>query len=183
MRSRVLLDSTEFKLTIDRLCYQLIEDLDDPSHSALIGIQPRGVFFAERIYKRLTEIDRTISMDFGLLDPTFYRDDFRRRTKPITAKDTKINFSIEDRNVILVDDVFYTGRTIKAAMDALLDFGRPRKVELMVLIDRRFSRQLPIQPDYIGKTIDSVSSERVVVEFKEAEGKDTIWIVPEKKTE
>lgn len=181
MQPRVILDSKKFKLTIDRLCHQLIENHGDFSNTCLIGVQPRGIYLSERIVKRLKEKLGNVDICYGKLDTTFYRDDFRRREKPITANATVINFSIEDKNIILIDDVLYTGRTIRSAMDALLDFGRPKNLELLVLIDRRFSRHVPIQADYIGKTVDCVASEVVRVEWKETNNEDKIWIFSEKK--
>ena len=182
MQPRVILDSKKFKLTIDRLCHQLIENHGNFSNTCLIGVQPRGIHLLERIVTRLGNL-RDIQPQYGRLDTTFYRDDFRRRDKPITASATVIDFSIEDKNVVLIDDVLYTGRTIRSAMDALLDFGRPKHVELLTLVDRRFSRHLPIQPDYVGKTVDAISSEVVRVEWEEVNGEDKIWILSEKKKE
>jgi pyrimidine operon attenuation protein/uracil phosphoribosyltransferase len=121
-------------------------------------------------------------IEFGRLDNTFYRDDFRSANKPLSPHTTDINFLIENKNVVLIDDVMFTGRTIRAAMDALLDFGRPAKVELMVLVERRFCRQLPIQPDYVGLYVDSMEEEKVRVDWKENGGEDKIWIVPKKRT-
>jgi pyrimidine operon attenuation protein/uracil phosphoribosyltransferase len=175
MQPRIILDSAKFSLTIDRLCRQLIENHSDFSNTVLIGVQPRGVFLAERIAKRLATITGTKIL-YGKLDVTFYRDDFRRSGKLHTPQDMDIPFQVEGKKVVLIDDVLYTGRTIRAALDALLDFGRPSDVELLVLVDRRFTRQLPIQPNYIGKTIDSLISENVKVEWKEIEGEDKIWI-------
>lgn len=177
MQPRVILDSQKFALTIDRLCFQLIENHSDFSNTVLVGIQPRGIYLSERIKKRLKELSPGINLLYGKLDITFYRDDFRRRDKPIVAQDTTIEFSIEGKKVVLIDDVLYTGRTIRAAMDSLHAFGRPEYVELLVLIDRRLSRHVPIQPDYIGKTVDSIESERVKVEWKEQEGEDKVWIL------
>jgi pyrimidine operon attenuation protein/uracil phosphoribosyltransferase len=119
----------------------------------------------------------------GNLDITFYRDDFRRREKPLIPSITNIDFSIENKRVILVDDVLYTGRTIRSGLDALLTFGRPSKVELLVLIDRRYSRDLPIQADYIGKTVDTLISERVSVEWKETEGEDKVVLFTKESNE
>ena len=117
----------------------------------------------------------TAPVHYGKLDITFYRDDIRKGLH--IANRTDIPFSIEGKNVILIDDVLYTGRTIRAALDALLDFGRPEKVELCILIDRRFSRQLPIQPDYIGKSIDAIVSQKVKVFWKAKDGKDEVCLV------
>jgi len=137
------------------------------SDTVIIGLQPRGVFLSDRIVEEIRKEDTTASIHYGKLDITFYRDDIRQELH--VANLTEIPFSIEGKRVVLIDDVLYTGRTIRAALDALLDFGRPGKVELCVLIDRRFSRQLPIQPDYVGKSIDSIISQKVKVEWDKRE--------------
>ncbi len=180
MPARVILDSKKFALTIDRLCYQLIENHKDFSQSAIIGIQPRGIHLSKRICNRLKEIQKINNLNYGVLDITFYRDDFRRGEKVHTASDTTIDFSIEGKKVVLVDDVLYTARTVRAAFDALLDYGRPDMVELLVLIDRRLSRHMPIQPNYVGKTIDAIESEFVKVDWKEQDGEDKVWIMQKK---
>lgn len=179
MQKRLLLDSFQIEITIKRLCYQLIENHDDFSNSAIIGLQPRGIFVARRIKNFLDDILKTNSLRYGTLDVTFYRDDFRRR-EMIAPNETNIDFLVENQKVILIDDVFYTGRTIRASMDALLDFGRPSKVELLTLVDRRYSRQLPIAPDYIGIQVDTIMTEKIKVEWKETEGHDAVWIWEEK---
>lgn len=181
MQSRIILDSPKFRLTIERLCHQLIENHGDFSNACIIGVQPRGVNLAKRIVQKLEELLPGTKIKFGILDTTFYRDDFRHRDKPLLAEETDIDFVIKGREVILVDDVFYTGRTIRSALDALLDFGRPEKIELLVLIDRRLSRHVPITPDYVGKTIDAVTSEKVRVEWSENGNDDRVWIVPHKE--
>jgi pyrimidine operon attenuation protein/uracil phosphoribosyltransferase len=180
MQSRVILDSTKFALTIERLCHQLIENHGDFSQSCIIGLQPRGTFLSDRIVHRLHDLLPGRRIPYGVLDPTFHRDDFRRGEKPLVPTKTEIPFAIENQRVILVDDVFYTGRTVRSGMDALLDFGRPAGIELLVLIDRRFSRHVPISPDYVGKTIDAVMDEKVRVEWKEKAGQDGVWIIPYK---
>lgn len=180
MEPRVILDSKKFALTLNRLCYQLIENHGNFSNSVIIGVQPRGIHLADRVVKLLSEINNQ-SILYAKLDISLYRDDFKN--KQLNIQDTTINFSIEGKNIVLIDDVLFTGRTIRSAMDALLDFGRPGKVELLVLIDRRFTRQFPIQADYIGKTIDSIYSEQVKVDWKETEGKDAVWIMKEQKDE
>jgi len=171
---RVILDSKQFELTINRLCYQLIENHDDFSNSALIGLQPRGIHLSRRLHQRLIEMTGNKSILQGSLDITFFRDDFRKKAQPIIPEATNLDFSIEDRKVILVDDVLFTGRTIRAGMDALLAFGRPQLVELLVLTDRRYTRHLPIMPNYTGKTVNTTVSERVSVEWKETDGKDRV---------
>lgn len=173
MEPQVILNSRHFELTINRLCYQLIENHTDFSNSVLIGLQPRGIHVLGRL-KRQLEVILGREIVCGNLDITFYRDDFRRREMPLIPSATNIDFVIEGKKVVLVDDVLYTGRTIRSGLDALLAFGRPEKVELLVFIDRRFSRDLPIQADYIGKTVDTLISERVSVEWKEVEGEDKV---------
>lgn len=176
MQKRLLLNSLQIEITIRRLCYQLIENHDDFSNSALIGLQPRGIIIAGRIHKFLLEMLKVKSIQIGSLDVTFYRDDFRRR-EIITPSETKIDFIVENKKVILIDDVFYTGRTIRAGMDALLDFGRAEKVELLTLVDRRYNRHLPISPDYIGVQVDTITSEKVKVRWKETDGEDGVWLI------
>jgi pyrimidine operon attenuation protein/uracil phosphoribosyltransferase len=173
MEKQVILNSKQIELTINRLCFQLIENHNNFENSVLIGLQPRGIHVLSRLKNQLEEIlNKEITC--GNLDITFYRDDFRQRKNPIIPSVTNIDFIIENKKVIIIDDVLFTGRTIRSGMDALLAYGRPEKVELLTLIDRRFSRQLPIQADYVGKTIDSLKTERVNVEWKEIEGKDQI---------
>jgi pyrimidine operon attenuation protein / uracil phosphoribosyltransferase len=173
METQVILNSKHFELTIKRLCYQLIETHNDFSDTVLIGLQPRGVNVVTRLKNELEKIlDKEVLC--GNLDITFYRDDFRRTEKPLIPSVTNIDFVIEGKKVVLVDDVLYTGRTIRSGLDAMLAFGRPSKVELLVLIDRRFRRDLPIQADYVGQTVDTLVSERVSVEWKEIEGEDKV---------
>jgi pyrimidine operon attenuation protein/uracil phosphoribosyltransferase len=176
MEKQVILNSKQFELTINRLCHQLIEIHGDFSSTILIGLQPRGIHVLTRLKERLENIlGKEITC--GNLDITFYRDDFRRREKPIIPSTTNINFSIENKNIVLIDDVLYTGRTIRSGLDALLAYGRPNRVELLTMIDRRFQRHLPIQADYVGKTVDSMISERVAVEWKEIEGEDKVLLL------
>jgi pyrimidine operon attenuation protein/uracil phosphoribosyltransferase len=179
MEKKLLLDHKHFEITVSRLCYQLIENHGDFSDSAIIGLQPRGILLAGRIQRRLSEILKTEKIRSGSLDVTFHRDDFRKRDLVIPGK-TQLDFIIEDKKVILTDDVLFTGRTIRSGMDALLDFGRARKIELLALVDRRYSRHLPIEPDYIGISVDTITSEKVKVEWKETEGADAVWLITEK---
>lgn len=173
MEKQVILNKRHFELTLNRLCYQLIESHNDFSDSILIGLQPRGIHVVARLKAQLEKILNK-EIVCGNLDITFYRDDFRRRERPIIPSVTNIDFSIENKNIILVDDVLYTGRTIRSGLDALMAFGRPAKVELLTFVDRRFKRDLPIQADYVGKTVDTLSTERVSVEWEEIEGEDKI---------
>lgn len=178
MKQSVLLDAPKFQITIQRLCRQLIENHEGFSNTVIIGIQPRGIFLGKRIRKELQAIMPDSTVDYGELDITFFRDDFRREgSEPLVPSSTNIDFIVEGKNVILVDDVLWTGRTIRSAMDALQAFGRPAKIELLVLVDRRFSRQLPIEPDYIGIQVDSIDSQRVIVSWDEADGKDRIVLL------
>jgi pyrimidine operon attenuation protein/uracil phosphoribosyltransferase len=178
MNNRIILDKKLIHLTLERLCYELIENYDDFSNTAIIGVQPRGVFLAERIHHRLESL-LGVKVLYGKLDPTFHRDDFRSRGKHLQAKETDIAFMVDDLEVILVDDVLYTGRTIRAALDALMAFGRPRHVELLTLINRRFDRELPIQPDYYGKTIDTIEAVHVEVHWADTEGEDCVILSKE----
>lgn len=173
MEKHVILNSKHLELTLKRLSHELIESHNDFSDTVLVGLQPRGIYVVSQLKKQL-EIILGKEIICGNLDITFFRDDFRRREKPIIPSITNIDFSLENKKVVLVDDVLYTGRTIRAGLDALLTFGRPSKVELLVLIDRRFRRDLPIQADYVGKMVDSLISERVSVEWEEIEGEDKI---------
>lgn len=180
MKQSILLDGPKFQITISRLCQQLIESHGDFSNAVLIGIQPRGTYLAQRIAKELKNV-KGLDVKTGILDITFYRDDFRMKgTSPILANSTQIDFIVEDKVVILVDDVLWTGRTIRSAMDAVQAFGRPSKIELLVLVDRRFSRQIPIEPDYIGIQVDSIDSQKVIVSWEEVDGEDSIELITEK---
>jgi len=173
MEKQVILNARHLELTLNRICYQLIESHGDFSDTVLIGLQPRGVHVLTRLKTQLESILQK-EIICGKLDVTFYRDDFRRREKQLIPSVTNIDFSIENKRVVLIDDVLYTGRTIRSGLDALLAFGRPKRVELLVLIDRRFQRDLPIQADYTGKMVDTINSERVSVEWNEVEGEDKV---------
>ena len=170
-----ILTAQQLEITIKRLAHQVLENHVDLTNTVVIGLQPRGIYLSERIVDEIKKETTPDKILYGKLDITFYRDDIRNELH--VANRTDIPFSIEDKNVILIDDVLYTGRTIRAALDALLDFGRPEKVELCVLIDRRFSRQLPIQADYIGKSIDAIVSQKVKVFWKRKDGKDEVCLV------
>lgn len=175
MEKQVILNPKQFELTIKRLCYQLIENHDTFEDTVLIGLQPRGIHVLKRIKDQLeTILNQPIVC--GILDTTFYRDDFRRREKPLIPSVTNIDFIIENKKVVILDDVLFTGRTIRSGIDALMAYGRPAQVELLAFVDRRFKRHLPIQADYIGKTIDTLTSERVSVEWKELEGTDQVLL-------
>jgi pyrimidine operon attenuation protein/uracil phosphoribosyltransferase len=172
---KLILTAQQLEITIKRLAHQVLENHIDLSNTVIIGLQPRGVFLSDQIVEEIKKETSAEKIQYGKLDITFYRDDIRKELH--IANRTDIPFSIEGKNVILIDDVLYTGRTIRAALDALLDFGRPEKVELCVLIDRRFSRQLPIHPDYTGKSIDAIVSQKVKVFWKNKDGKDEVCLV------
>ncbi|HBH22365.1 MAG TPA: bifunctional pyr operon transcriptional regulator/uracil phosphoribosyltransferase PyrR [Cytophagales bacterium] len=177
MNKKLILDQDLLKLTVSRLCQQLIENHANFSASVLLGLQPRGIFLANRIAAELgKELKKDINL--GYLDITFYRDDFRRRDTPIVANETQIDFIIENKRVILIDDVLYTGRSVRAALDAMIAFGRPAEVELLVLINRKYGRDLPIEPKYVGRTVNTLESQRVDVGWSEqGKRKDNVWLV------
>jgi len=162
---KTILTQQQVALTVKRLAQQVFENHMQLHNTVLIGLQPRGIYVSDRIVDEMKGLIANDKINYGKLDITFYRDDVRRQIHK--ANKTDINFSIEGKNVVLIDDVLWTGRTIRAAMDALLDFGRPSKVELCVLIDRRFSREYPIQPDYVGRSIDTFANQKVLVNFEE----------------
>jgi len=174
---RQILNQRDIQITIERLCHQLIEHHGDFKNTVIVGVQPRGKLLSNRIIIKLKKLLNTNNIESGSLDISFYRDDLRRRKEPIVPEVMDMNLSLESKNVVLIDDVLFTGRSIRSAIDALMAFGRPNSVELLTLIDRRFSRELPIQPNYVGRTVDSIDSERVIVEWKEENGKDRILMV------
>ncbi len=178
MQSKVILSGSLFGITISRICQELIENHQDFENSVLLGLQPRGVFFAERIYKELLSVTGK-EIKFGKLDATFYRDDYRRRDL-ISPNATEIPFLIEGKKVILIDDVLATGRMVRAALDAMTAFGRPEKIELCVMIDRMYNRDIPIKADYLGKKVITIDSEKVLVEWKEqGHNEDKIVLITE----
>ncbi len=177
MSQKVLLNAKEVQIALHRLACQLIENHDTFNNTVFIGIQPRGVFLADRL-KSLLETEYKVKyIELGYLDITFYRDDFRRSKKTLEANKTSINFIVENKKVVFIDDVLYTGRSIRAALTAIQSFGRPSDIELLTFIDRRFSRHLPIQPDYRGRQVDAINNEKVKVCWKENKGKDAVYLI------
>lgn len=176
MQKKLILDSKQLDITLSRLCQQLIENHSDFSNCVILGLQPRGISLADLIHKKLKTLK--VSVPLGYLDVTFHRDDFRRRDTPAKAYETKVEFAIEGKDVVLIDDVLFTGRTVRAALDAMISFGRPAKVELLVLVDRKATRDLPIAADYVGKYVDTHDAQRVLVEL-EAQGykQNKIWLI------
>ena len=177
MSPKVLLNNKEVNIILHRLACQLIEKHTDFSNTVLIGLQPRGIYLAQRIKTLLMEEYNLPDVQLGLLDITFYRDDFRRSDKVLEANSTEIDFLIEGKRVVFIDDVLYTGRSIRAALTAIQSFERPNEIELLTLIDRRFSRHLPIQPDYRGRQVDAINDEKVLVNWKETSGEDAVYLI------
>ena len=173
--SRQILNKKQIAIMIRRLCHQLIENHHDFSDTVIISLLPRGRQVSKQIIDKL-EVIIGKKIKSGELDISFYRDDLRKHTEPIVPYKMNMNISVDNKHVVIIDDVLYTGRSVRAAIDALMPFGRPRSIELLVLIDRRLSRHLPIQPNYVGKVIDSIDSERVVVLIDEIDGNDKILI-------
>ena len=176
MQKKLILDSDLLTITLDRLCQELIENHGNFEQTVLLGLQPRGIFLAEWLHEKLTAV-RKKEIPLGYLDATFHRDDFRRREIPAKASETRVPFLIEGKKVVLIDDVLYTGRTVRAALDAMIAFGRPEKVELLVLIDRRHTREFPISADYVGKYVDTLNSQRVLVELDSDHKHNKIWLI------
>ncbi len=177
MSQKVLLSSKEINIILHRLACQLLENHLDFKNTVLIGLQPRGIFLAKRLNDILKNDYGVKHINLGFLDITFFRDDFRRGDKPLEASETTINFLIEDKKVVFIDDVLYTGRSIRAALTAIQSFGRPLEIELLTLIDRRFSRHLPIQPNYRGRQVDAINNEKVKVMWKENDGEDAVYLI------
>lgn len=176
MSQKILLNATEVSIILHRLACQLIENHTHFSNTVLIGLQPRGKQLAIRIKEILETEYKIPNIILGFLDITFFRDDFRRG-ETLEANKTQIDFLVENKKVIFIDDVLYTGRSIRAALTAIQSFGRPSEIELLVLIDRRFSRHLPIQPDYRGRQVDAINDEKVIVNWKETTGEDSVALI------
>ncbi len=171
-----LFNEARLEITINRLCHQLIENHNSFSDTVLIGLQPRGIYFLDRIIKILKNILNK-EVQSGILDTTFYRDDFRSRTIH-KARETLIPILVDDKNVVIIDDVLFTGRTVRSAMEGIMNFGRPKKIELLVLVDRKYTRDIPVEPTYCGIKINTITSDRVEVNLAE-QGfeKDNIWLI------
>ena len=177
MQKKLIFDSDLLDITLSRLCEQLIENHSSFENCVMLGLQPRGIYLAEMIRKKLKKLTKK-EIPLGYLDTTFHRDDFRRRDTPAKASETKVPFVIEGKDVVLVDDVLYTGRTVRAALDAMIAFGRPSKVELLVLVDRANTRDLPIAADYVGKFVNTIDSQRVLVELEgQGHKQNRIWLI------
>ena len=175
MERKQLLTSQELDVILHRLACQLIENHTDFSNTVLIGLQPRGVFLAQRLVAMLRQEYQVAGIQYGALDITFFRDDFRRGEKPLAANTTDIPFLVEDKKVVFIDDVLYTGRTVRAAMDAILDVSRPQVIRLAIMVDRGH-RELPIRADFIGKNIPTAHEENVHVCLQEVDGTEEILL-------
>ena len=176
MPNKILLDSKKIEIILCRLVYQLIENHKDFQDTVLLGLQPRGIFLIDKILEVFKRDHPNIEIKSGILDYTFFRDDFRRSEKTLSASSTKIDFSIENKNIVLIDDVLFTGRSIKAAMSSIDTYGRPKSIELLVLIDRRFKREIPIEANYCGAKIDTFKGDRVKVLWGEKLKDNVIYI-------
>lgn len=173
-RNAIILDASDIHRKLTRITHEILEVHKEIKNLALIGIQTRGVYLAERIKFLIQDIEG-IEIPCGKMDITLYRDDWTRIGSNPVVKTTNISFSVDERQIVLVDDVLFTGRTIRAAMDAVIDFGRPDRIELAVLVDRGH-RELPIQANYVGKFVETKRSETVNVMLKEHDGEDKVVI-------
>ena len=179
--AKKILNTSKLSLILRRLASQLYENHNHFENAVLIGVQPRGKILAEKLKDILITEYKIKNIDLGFLDITFFRDHFGRKNKILSPNKTSIDFFIEDKSVILIDDVLYTGRSVTAALAALQSFGRPKKVELLSLVDRRFSRHLPIQPDYYGVKVDSINNQRVEVKWDKNNKEGSVYILQNEK--
>lgn len=170
-----LMDAADFGRVVTRMAHEMVEKNKGAQNLALVGVRTRGEFLARRLSEKIKNIEGSM-LPFGILDVSFYRDDTRAKLKQPQVQSTHIPFDITDKNIILIDDVLYTGRSVRAALDEIMDFGRPAKVELAVLIDRGH-RELPIQPDYVGKVVTTALDEEVRVKMTEQDGVDEVIVV------
>jgi pyrimidine operon attenuation protein / uracil phosphoribosyltransferase len=175
LKEAKILTEEDVNRTYMRFAYQFLEPYDDPSKPAIIGMQTRGVYMGRRIIE-IIEREFGFKPDFGVLDVTFYRDDYRSKLKMPEVKVTEIPFDLFNRDVILVDDVLYTGRTVRSAMDALMSYGRPGSIRFCCMIDRGH-RELPVAADYVGLTVPTHADEEVRVRVKELDGEDAVYVV------
>jgi pyrimidine operon attenuation protein / uracil phosphoribosyltransferase len=174
-KAELLMDSHTLDLALTRITHQILERNKDLPKLGVVGMQTRGVYLARRIAMKVNDIEKS-KLVAGVLDATLYRDDFRIAFKQPTVKVTEIPFDINGIDLVLVDDVLYTGRTVRAALDALMDFGRPRTIQLAVLVDRG-NHELPIRADYVGKEITTLADQEVALKVKEIDGEDSLWLM------
>ena len=175
----MLMDERDLDRTLDRMARQIVETFAIDNLGAvnvgLIGMQLRGVFVARRLKEKILEVEN-VDIPLGVLDATMYRDDFRLRLKQPTVRETQIDFDITERHLVLIDDVLFTGRTTRAALDALMDMGRPASVKFLVIIDRGL-RELPIRADFVGKKVPTLAGEEILVRLREVDDKEGVWLV------
>ena len=171
---KVVLDEDDMRRSLTRIAHEIVENAGDPDQFALVGIHRRGAVLAARLRELLAEL-RDIDVPLGDLDIAFYRDDVTLRGGTPVVHSTHLDFEIDGRTIVIVDDVLFTGRTVRAAIDALFDYGRPERVQLAVLADRGH-RELPFRPDYVGKNLPTARSERVWVRVTEIDGEDSVTI-------
>ncbi len=174
-----IIDKEGFNRIITRISHEILEQNKGSQNLVLIGMRTRGEFLAKRIREKIKEID-SVELPFGVLDVTLYRDDFRTRLKQPQVSVSDITFDVNEKDIILIDDVLYTGRTVRSALNALMDLGRPRSIQLCILIDRGH-RELPIRADYVGKNIPTSLDEEIKVKMEEFDGEDAIYLVEAEK--
>ena len=171
---RLILDQAQGDIILMRLCHQLGEEHGDFSASAIVALQPRGIHLG-RVIRSLLKREFGIECVYGEMDSTFYRDDFRRTDKPLLPNAMNMEFDVEKKRLILIDDVLYTGRSIRATLDGINDFGRPSSIQLLSLINRKYKREVPIQPDYVGEHVDTRADDHVKVEWQNEHC--NVWII------
>jgi pyrimidine operon attenuation protein/uracil phosphoribosyltransferase len=180
-----LMDERDLDRTLDRMARQIVETfaIDNLSgvNVGLIGMQLRGVYIARRLRQKIRDVEK-VEIPLGILDATMYRDDFRSRLKQPVVRETKIDFDISERHLVLVDDVLFTGRTTRAALDALMDMGRPASVRFLVIIDRGL-RELPIRADFVGRKVPTFPGEEIRLRLKEIDDREGVWLVERPRTD
>jgi len=174
-KSVVVLDAKTIQRALVRIAHEIVEKNKGAENMAIIGIQNRGAYLAERVAKLIEQIEG-VEIPLGLMDITLYRDDVQTKLEQPLVQKTDILFDVVDKTIILVDDVLYTGRTLRAALDQIIDFGRPRSIQFAVLVDRGH-RELPIRADYVGKNLPTAKDDRVKVKIKEVDGEDSVSVV------
>ena len=167
MGKHILFNNSQVNICLERLAYQLLENHNDFSETVLIGLQPRGKFLSQNIVDVLKNKYSLQKLDYGYLDITFFRDDFRTKTDILIPNETNFKLNVNNKKVVFMDDVLYTGRTIRAALTAIESFGRPKSIELLILVNRRYCRELPIQADYKGFNVDVYEDQKVCVNWSE----------------
>jgi pyrimidine operon attenuation protein/uracil phosphoribosyltransferase len=176
-KAQLLMDAEALDLSLTRITHQILERNRDMNNFGVVGMQTRGVYLARRIVDKINALAGA-KLVAGVLDPTLYRDDYRKPFRQPKVQVTEIPFDIDGINLVLVDDVLYTGRTARASLDALVDFGRPKTIQLAVLVDRG-KHELPIRADYVGKKITTADNQEVALYVKEKDGEDALWLMEE----